>query len=223
MTSQQKISRRTIAKGAAWSVPVVAVAAAAPASAASTPACPGASCPKPVLSAVTLSTGVFAANTNTADLNITAGTEVANFLTPECSGGGLLQASLVTVGDATLTMKETATGKTTAYTGTTGVSAGATAASAAFAMATIGASFPSVNFPDGDLLSGLTNAPVVPQSLCISYTVVLDVLGSTPGTTVTCPGQVCFGFNLLTGSLYSVNQGVVPNTVSYLTSGLLLP
>lgn len=36
MTSQQKVSRRTIAKGAAWSVPVVAVAAAAPAASAST-------------------------------------------------------------------------------------------------------------------------------------------------------------------------------------------
>jgi len=34
---QKKISRRTVAKGAAWSVPVVAVAAAAPAHAASAP------------------------------------------------------------------------------------------------------------------------------------------------------------------------------------------
>jgi hypothetical protein len=36
MTNRQNISRRTIAKGAAWSVPVVAVAAAAPAASAST-------------------------------------------------------------------------------------------------------------------------------------------------------------------------------------------
>lgn len=35
-TSNSKISRRTVAKGAAWSVPVVAVAAAAPAASAST-------------------------------------------------------------------------------------------------------------------------------------------------------------------------------------------
>ena len=223
MTSQQKVSRRTIAKGAAWSVPVVAVAAAAPAASASTtPTCPGAGCPAPILSAVTLSTGVFASGSNTADLNIVAGTEAANFLTSACTDGGLLQASLVTVGDATLTMRNTSTNATTSYTGTTGISAGATAASAAFAMATVGASFPNVNLPDGNILGGLLNAPVVPQSLCISYTVVLNVLGGTPGTTVSCPGQVCFGFNLVTGSVYNVNQGIVPNTVTYVTTGLQL-
>lgn len=215
--SGSKVSRRTIAKGAAWSVPVVAVAAAAPAASASTtPTCPE-NCAAALTNAVTLSTGVFNKGTNTADLSIIAGAFVANFLTTGCGQDGLLQASLFTVTSSTLTMSDGAT-----YTTTSGLPVGVSAASLS-TLADIGTTFSDVQFPNGNILQGVLNAPVKPASICFEYNLVLNILGSgTPPQTQTCPGQVCFGFNLLGTSVYSVNQAIVPNTVTFAATGLAL-
>ncbi|NNG39641.1 hypothetical protein HJ588_10200 [Flexivirga sp. ID2601S] len=212
-----KIGRRTIAKGAAWSVPVVALGAGAAQAAASPPVCPT-NCAQPVVSAATLSTGLGnpATGSNRAALSLTAGAFYANFLA--CDGGGLFQASIFTVTSATLTMSDGST-----YTTTSGLPVGVAAASQS-ALATVGLSFQNVFFPNGNLLSGVLNPPVRPSRICFTYTVVLNVLGSVPPATKDCNGQVCFSFNLLTGSVYTVNQSVlgvpVPNSVSYVTTGL---
>lgn len=94
MTSQQKVSRRTIAKGAAWSVPVVAVAAAAPAASAST-ATADVVVTHTCVSQNILGTGLVSRpqfNISAVDQPVAAGSTYA------LSGTGLANISLAAVG-----------------------------------------------------------------------------------------------------------------------------
>lgn len=160
--------------------------------------------------------GAFLPGTNTADLSIITGFFAANLLTTNCADDGLLRPTVFNVSSMTLTMSDNATYQAT------GLRAGVTAASDS-SLATVGTVFPGVRFPDGSVRSTYADIPVRPVSVCITYDLVLDVVGSvTAPSTVTCPGRVCFGFDeLQLGSGYSVNQSG-SNGVAYVENVLPL-
>lgn len=207
MTPAEKaVTRRTVAKGAAWSVPVIALASSAAAATASGSACPSVGCATELTSQVTLGTvgigpDAFLPGTNNATLSIYEGFFAADLLTTSCRDDGLLRPSLVSVSSVTLTMSDNAT-----YPGT-GLRAGVTAASIT-SLATVGTSFAGVHFPNGWVSATFADIPVWPVGVCIAYDLILDVVGSgTSPTTVTCPGRICFGISEpQPGSGYNVNH-----------------
>ena len=97
--TQQNLTRRSVAKGAAWSIPVVAVAPAAPALAASPPTpCAPIDCGTPLVSALQITADVT--GPTTADVRFAGA--ITAVLTP-CLG--LFSVGLVTLRSASLTWK----------------------------------------------------------------------------------------------------------------------
>lgn len=201
-TEKKKVDRRTIAKGAAWSLPVIATAAAAPAASASTnPTCP--QCGVPILNVVTATATV---KKNVGSLVIPVGAFVANMA--GCTG--LINASVLTVNSATLTMKYS-NNSTKTYTTTSGLAIGASA-TVATALATAALSFSGVDFPN----SSLTNlVPVRPSSVSFDVIILLEILGKQ----LQCPQTITFNFDLGV-PLYSV-VGSGSGSASYVLAGLL--
>lgn len=111
-------SRRTIARGAAWAAPVVALGAAAPAYAATPmpPSCP--TCLKPKQSYFIM--GGIAANWIVPDLAFAAPLSIDTSACQSLIGDGFLAAFAFTVTDVKLRMSNGAT-----YTSTTGLGGGA--------------------------------------------------------------------------------------------------
>lgn len=200
-TEKKTVDRRTIAKGAAWTLPVIATAAAAPAASASTaPACP--QCGVPILNVVTATAGV---KKNVGDLVIPLGAFVANLA--GCTG--LISASVLTANSATLTMRKS-NGSTQTYTTTSGLAVGVSA-TAVTALAGAALTFKGVEFPGGNLL----NPAVRPSSVSFDVVLLLEVLGKR----LECPQTITFSFDLSLGG-YAVNGGG-NGSVSYVLAGLL--
>ncbi|HWC20895.1 MAG TPA: hypothetical protein VG502_01225 [Flexivirga sp.] len=201
-TENKTVSRRSVAKGAAWSLPVIATAAAAPAASASTnPTCP--QCGVPILNVVTATAAV---KKNVGSLVIPVGAFVANMV--GCTG--LINASVLTANSATLTMKYS-NGSTKTYSTTVGLAVGASA-TVATALATAALTFSGIDFPN----SSLTNpVPVKPSSVSFDVVILLDILGKQ----LQCPQTITFNFDLGL-SLYAVGGGG-NGSGSYVLAGLL--
>ncbi|GGB18225.1 hypothetical protein GCM10011492_05080 [Flexivirga endophytica] len=200
-TEKKTVDRRTIAKGAAWTLPVIATAAAAPAASASTnPTCP--QCGVPILNVVTATAGV---KKNVGDLVIPVGAFVANLA--GCTG--LINASVLTANSATLTMKYS-NGSTKSYTTTNGLSVGVSA-TVATVLAEAALTFTGVDFPRGSFL----NPPVQPSSVSFDVVILLEILGKR----LECPQTITFNFDLSVGG-YAVGPGG-NGSAAYLLAGLL--
>lgn len=172
MTSEQKvdpkISRRTIAKGAAWSLPVIATAVAAP-SASASPVC------APCLGANVVSAGATIATVSGNKGNVViAGAFSA--LATACTG--LITAGIATINSATLTTNHGSYNTTTGLTGGPMVG-GVIALGSAI-------TFSGVAFPDG--LYVLNSGPVNLMSLCFDVTIPLQI----GGTSTPCGQTICF-------------------------------
>lgn len=95
MTSQQKVTRRTVAKGAAWSVPVVAVAAAAPSASASPATCDFGTTPPVVAPVNCVLAGVSIGNTNIPSFSVSGlSASCVNSATWTITYNGALQLAL---------------------------------------------------------------------------------------------------------------------------------
>ncbi|YAL84383.1 hypothetical protein ACMYYO_06135 [Dermacoccaceae bacterium W4C1] len=157
------VSRRTLAKGAAWSVPTVAVASAAPAFA-SSPECQTCSYTNSIFPAPVTSQAIIVNNRGLFTLG-------GQFQVNVAGCNGLFNLALVRGTAAKLTMSDGST-----YTSTVGLSAGPLVGPTA-SLGT-GIAFSGVHFPDGTYT--LFGAPVAPQSLELTFQVVLGLTGSGP-------------------------------------------
>ncbi|MDR6868023.1 hypothetical protein J2Y69_002631 [Microbacterium resistens] len=200
---KKEISRRSVVKTAAWSLPVVAAAAAAPMASASTPACP--TCIKaglPIIGGViggvwTLQAGVLGnrgiiAMPNLFGLDATAcGISWQNIFQP---------AFTFVVTSATLTMSDG-----NSYTSSVGLGVGAGNIS------TVGA-FPSafvfnnVYLPNGGSIAGIPPYPVVPETLTVTVTTTLQY---GIGLSIECPVTLTWNLNGLATGLVLFGAGTV--------------
>ena len=184
-------SRRSIAKGAAWAVPAVTVAAAAPSLAASTePPCAPQTCATPVLSAVQLIATRSARDTSTLTF--------AGAITAAIGGcTGTLSLGLATLTEVEVTwVSNSALGSSIPETTTTttiypNLTLGVNALGALI-VPTVGLAIPGVSNVQNGLYTGIANAgllPSRPTKLCfkISYTRILG--GGLPDQQ--CQARVC--------------------------------
>lgn len=193
-------TRRTIAKGAAWTVPVVVSAAAAPMAAASPTTC--ATCLTAIGGDAPASTATV--NNYTGDLVMTP---LAFGILGQCSG--LVSIGVVVVNSATLTMSGRRNAETTptTYTASTlaaGVAGGALGATAIGFTGTF--AFPSVSYPAGTYvgLGPLDSSPIKPTRLCVRLSIPLNFgIGTT-----TCSMTVCY-----TPTFISATAGYVSATL----------
>lgn len=188
-------SRRQIAKGAAWAVPAVSVAAAAPSIAAS-PTCTN--CAVPVLGA---------ASTTVRNTNVVYARRatVATGLTFSLTGcTGLFSAGIVTLESATLTIAHQGGGSTT-HTTNANLSLGAAAAGlVALPSALV---FEGVTLPGGIYAGvgsiGLT--PAWPSQLCLKIR-YFRLIGGQP---TECSTEICYRAVRLTEAVVGTIPGVV--------------
>ncbi len=173
------MSRRKVAKGVAWSLPVVAAAVAAPAASASSvtpPACPG--CFEPGVIPLPFTSQVIVSNKSGTLAIVSA----LNVDSSGCDVSLFQPVYTAIMTSATLTMSDGTTYNSTAGLGT-GV--GTFGSISAFNMNAI---FTGLNFPvGGSIVSGY---PVVPAKLCVKFTMVLVGLPSL--IQVQCPVTLCW-------------------------------
>lgn len=175
----RRITRRSVARGAAWTLPVVALAAAAPSASASTPACP--TCLKAgVLGAITTQ-AVVAGNKGAllfaGALGLDSTNCQLNLFKP-------LYTSIVT--SATLTMSDGST-----HTGT-GLGSG-TGTFGQLGALPGGFLFSNITFPSGTYI--LTSNPVHPTKISANVTVVLIGLPSL--IEIQCPVTLTWTLDVL--------------------------
>lgn len=168
------VTRRSVATGAAWALPAIAFASAAPASTSSpnTGVCPS-SCIQPAGTDTTNNTytmtgSMVGTTTNTADL---VSTVKFGVVATNCKAG-LLTGYQITVTSATLTMSNGIN-----YVGT--VAPNQTGGSLLAPVPhTFGVTFPAVPLPVGNYTA--TSAPAYPVSITFTYsTVFASLLGGT--------------------------------------------
>lgn len=184
--SHTPVSRRTLAKGAAWTAPALVIVSATPAMAGSPGGCSDCTV---TLAAGGASTAAVVNNTGTL---IVAGAFTASAL--GCTG--LVAAGVATTTNATLTMSDGATYTTTLNLGVGPMVAGVVALAN-------GVAFPGVHFPDGLYLSaaGIGLLPVYPTRICFDFTIPLQLLG---GPVTDCSQRLCF-----VPTFVNANLGVV--------------
>lgn len=156
------VTRRRLAKGAAWSIPALAVASAAPANAASPPPCPNCAAPGP---------GTWTGTRNQT-LNIGAFTLVAGINFSACSQS-LFQPA---VAFTSLSMRMTFDNGFTTVPSPLGVSAGVGIIPG---IAAINATLPFVTLPDPAMQF---------RRLCVDYTMTYVGLGFS----INCPQTLCW-------------------------------
>ena len=173
----QDISRRSVARGAAWAVPAVAIAGSAPASAASPqpPTCP--TC------LVAGNVGAFTAQATVVNnRGALAGHLTANLDARGCDLSLFKPACTILGLGATLTMSDNSV-----HTSNLAGSAGAgtlgriSALNATFA-------FGGVSFPDGTY--SVAGAPVVPKKLCVSFRAIF--IGLPRLIEISCEYSLCY-------------------------------
>lgn len=182
------VSRRTVARGAAWAVPSVAIAGSAPALAASptTPSCPTCLVPGNV--------GGFTAQAVVAN---NRGALIGN-LTANINARGcdltLFKPAYTIIGlGASLTMSD---GRT--YSSPLGVTAGAGTLGRVSALNST-FTFGGVRFPDGTY--SLLGAPVTPKQLCVSFRAIF--IGLPRLIEISCEYSLCYNVEL------GVSTGIV--------------
>lgn len=196
--NQREISRRSIAKGAAWAAPAVALGAAAPSLAAS----PVEECDDCITSIATVAATNFARLVNPGTVTIAGG---ITFSMLGCTG--LLAAGLVTVDSATLTVSRRS-GADSTHTTSLNLSLGASAAGLVVLPSAL--SFTGVNIPSGLYagFAGIGLTPSWPSQLCLNIR-YFRLIG---GVQTECSQQLC-----LTPSLAAVTVGAIPGTVVFAT------
>lgn len=202
-TRQRIMHRRTIVKGAAWSIPIVAAAAATPLAAASVPACP--TCIKAglplvggIVSGAWTSQAVVLGNKGTIafpsifGLDATqCGISWTNFFQPVFT---------YVVTQAILTMSD---GKT--YNSLAGLGAGAGNISTVGAMP--GAFvFTNVSLPNGGSVAGIPPYPVVPKTLTVT---VQTTLQYGVGLSLQCPMTLVWDLHGLATGLVFLGAGTI--------------
>ncbi|WP_282072602.1 hypothetical protein [Janibacter hoylei] len=207
-------SRRSIAKGAAWAVPAVTVAAAAPSLAASTEECAPETCATPVLSAVQLIATRSARNTSTLTF---AGAITAAI--GGCTGTFSLGVATLTEVAVTWTSRSAVGSSIPATTTTTTIYPNLTLgvnALGALIVPTVGLAIPGVSNVQNGLYTGIANAgllPSRPTQLCfkINYTRILG--GGLPDQQ--CQAQVCIDTAVvLAVGVVTSNGGAVTFTLA---------
>lgn len=201
------VARRTVLKGAAWSVPVVAAAAATPLAAASTPGCP--TCYKSGLVAllgqpiVGLWTSQAVVVNNKAAILMVP---VFGLDTSSCGVTGFLSAYTYTFTSAALTMSAgNGVGQTT-YTQTLTNLVGAGTLGVVDVLTAIPA-FTGVNMPNSLNVLNPNYAPApIHLQICMNVFLTIDLGAGSPGGTVTC--SLCFDWDL-----HGVGTGVVTGLV----------
>ncbi len=214
-------SRRTFARGAAWTAPAVALGAAAPAFALSPQDCPR-DCITPVVavSSTVETNSNDAANTGTLTIVAPPPPSPSGFsFLFTCSG--LVSAGIATVTGARLTMsgREGALNTPTTYNATglgVGVAAGALGLTAVYLSGAF--SFANVSLPQGTYVSalGIDTSPVRPTRLCIDIAVPFNFL---VGGTQSCKMTICYTPTFLSATI-GVHDGLlgVDTPVTYFTS-----
>ncbi|VXB75710.1 conserved membrane hypothetical protein [Microbacterium sp. 8M] len=196
-----RVARRTVLKGAAWSVPVVAAAVATPLAAASTnPPCP--TCYTSGIVQV-LGLPIIGAWTSQA---VVLGNTAAILLAPAfgldtsaCSNTGFLSAYTYTFTSAALTMSAGNGVPVKTYTQTLTNLVGAGTLGLVDVLTAIPA-FTGVSMPNGGGL-GYTPAPTHLQ-ICMDVFLTIDLGAGAPGSSVTC--SLCFDWDL-----HGVGTGIV--------------
>lgn len=192
--------RRSLLKGAAWSVPAVAVAAAAPMAAASTttPTCP--TCIQPGVLGATTAQAVVLGNRGALVLAGGLGLNASN-----CSLTLFQPAYTTLVTGATLTMSNGAT-----YPATLGVVAGAGTFGQIAALP--GAlTFTGIPFPNGTYGANAGQNQLRPTKVSVSLNVVFVGLPSL--ISISCPVTLTWDLNLLaTISVVTLGAGTVNYT-----------
>ncbi|MFJ4164361.1 hypothetical protein ACIPY5_02305 [Microbacterium sp. NPDC089698] len=202
-TRHPGIDRRTVVKGAAWSIPVVAAAAAMPLASASTPACP--TCIKAgfpivggIISGAWTSQAVVVGNKGTIAFPSIFGLDAT-----QCgiSFTNIFQPAFTyIVTQATLTMSD---GKT--YNSAVGLGAGAGNISTVGAMP--GAFvFTNVSLPNGGAIGGLGNYTDVPTKLTVT---VQTTLQYGIGLSIQCPMVLTWNLHGLATGLVAFGAGTV--------------
>lgn len=197
-------SRRSIAKGAAWAVPAVSVAAAAPSLAASPPEeCEPQSCATPLVSALQV---IATRNANNTSSNITfTGAITAAII--ECTG--LLSLGLATLRRVEVTWvsreprwlyRESGIPATTTTTGSNFNLALGVNAAGALVIPTVDINIPNVSNIQSGVYAGIANQgllPSRPTQLCfdIDYTRIIG--GGQPPQE--CQARVCIDTQVVAG------------------------
>lgn len=191
-------TRRTIAKGAAWTVPVVVAAAAAAPAMAASPTC------TPCLGASLVSASETIATVRNNVGSVAIGGAFTAIAT-NCTG-------VITAGAAVI-IGATLTTNLGTYTTTTGLTGGPMVAGVV-ALGS-GLVFTGVDFPNGIYAAG--SGPVRLVSLCFNLTIPLQI----GGTSVACGQSVCFkptvslGLGVVTDTLVGAGRGIVTYTTGW--------
>ncbi|MCO1339147.1 hypothetical protein BJH93_09625 [Kocuria polaris] len=196
--SNEGIDRRTITKGAAWSLPVLAAAVAAPHAAASVepPVCP--ECFTAGIGAAFTAQAVVLNNKGALTI-----TTALNVSTESCADLSLFQPAYTAImTNATLTMKDGSVHTSTAGLGT-GV--GTFGAISAF---NYNGLFTGVNYPNDALPPYGPNAPA---RLCVDFTMV--VVGLPSLLELRCPVTICWNVtNMVSLGTVILGAGTVNHT-----------
>lgn len=194
-----QVNRRSLAKGAAWTVPAITAAIAAPASAATTPACP--TCLRPTVGAFTLNTTVLGGNTTIAT---TIPVFPINIDSSACNLSLFQPAyTVVPLTTATLTWSN---GATQTYSGVT-AGAGTFGAISAFNVGPL-IQTSSTPIPNGTgFLGAYQGTQKRPTRICFNMSFVFIGLPSI--ISITCRYQICFNLSTTPAGVVTLGAGNV--------------
>ncbi|GAB3667619.1 hypothetical protein GCM10027591_15620 [Zhihengliuella somnathii] len=196
------IDRRTVAKGAAWSLPVLAAAVSAPHAAASVvpPECPACFTAGSGIDAFTAQAVVLS---NQGALTFTS---VLNVSTESCADLSLFQPAYTAImTNATLTMTDGSTHTSAVGLGT-GVGTFGEISAFNFNGVFTGVSYPNDTFPP--------YGPTAPARLCVDFEMI--VVGLPSLIELTCPVTLCWDVSgmLSTGTVI-LGAGTVNHTGTF--------
>ncbi|MEE2523987.1 hypothetical protein V1639_04255 [Pseudarthrobacter sp. J75] len=195
------ISRRRVTQGAAWSLPVIAAAIAAPSATASVipPTCPDCFAPGAIPLPFT-SQVVVAGNTGTLAIVSTV-----NVNSSGCDVSLFQPAYTAVMTGATLTMSNGSTYNSSLGLGT-GV--GSFGSISAFNMNAV---FSGINFPNGG--SVISGYPVRPTRLCVNFNMILVGLPSL--IEIQCPVTLCWNITSTATGVVAFGAGTLNFTGTF--------
>lgn len=197
-----RTTRRTLARGAAWTAPAIALGTAAPAFALSPQDCPR-DCITPVVAVAATTESNINDAANTGTLTIVAPPSPASGFAFLFTCSGLVSAGITTVTGARLTMsgRQGALNTPTTYAASglaVGAAAGAIGATAVYMIGAF--TFDNVSMPAGTYVgaAGIGGGPVRPIQLCIDVIVPLNF---AIGGVQDCKMTICYEPTFLDASV----------------------
>lgn len=204
----RSVSRRKVAKGAAWAAPVVVAASQVPAYAVSTK-CPTQRCLFP-LAGLAVSTSLVTRNVGSLAIG-----PVEFGVAMTCSG--VISVGVATVHGARLTMSD---GQTYAASSlAVGAAVGVLGATAAGLTGLF--RFSGVTFPSGTYISvaGVDTSPVRPERLCVDVTVPFSIgIGGTNSVDCEQRQTVCYKPTFVSATVGVVGALTGAGNVTYTTT-----